>query len=284
MSEEQDRKLWHDGFYASIKLELRRFADKLKYIEEHTLGKEPLKVDMIIIKKMKDAVIENEVGRIFREYNIFEYKSPDDGLTIDDFAKAVSYALLFKSLSDRVNDIKFDELTVSLVRDIYPRELFKELERLGSNIAEEYPGIYYVDGMVNFPVQIIVTSKLRGKGHSWLKIVSNKAQEEDVREALNDSASFEQQGDKLNASAVLNLSSEANSELYYMIRSEWGMTGHGLWELFKEDTERIMEQGIERGRQEGRQEGREEMLAYFRRMGISEDIIKNAPDLRQNAE
>ena len=48
VSEEFDRKLWHEAFYGSIKLELRKYRDVLEYSEEQTLGKEPLKVDMII--------------------------------------------------------------------------------------------------------------------------------------------------------------------------------------------------------------------------------------------
>ena len=41
-------------------------------------------MDLLIIKKKKDAVIDNQIGEIFRQYNIFEFKSPRDGWTIDE--------------------------------------------------------------------------------------------------------------------------------------------------------------------------------------------------------
>ena len=41
-------------------------------------------MDLLIIETLKPVAMENELGKIFRRYNICEYKGPDDGLTIDD--------------------------------------------------------------------------------------------------------------------------------------------------------------------------------------------------------
>ncbi len=35
-------------------------------------------MDLLIIKKLADVRIENEIGRIFKRYNVVEYKSPQD--------------------------------------------------------------------------------------------------------------------------------------------------------------------------------------------------------------
>lgn len=51
-----------------------------------------------------------------------------------------------------------EELTVSLFREVYPKELFLELKRKGYTLEEKYPGIYYVTGNLLFPVQIVVIS------------------------------------------------------------------------------------------------------------------------------
>lgn len=42
-------------------------------------------MDLLIINKLVDVQIENEIGRIFKRYNVVEYKSPEDGLSIDDY-------------------------------------------------------------------------------------------------------------------------------------------------------------------------------------------------------
>jgi len=52
-----------------------------------------------------DNTLNNEIGEIFRKYNIIKYKSHTDNLTIYDFYKVCGYRLLYKSLSDKVNAI-----------------------------------------------------------------------------------------------------------------------------------------------------------------------------------
>ena len=65
---------------------------------------------------------------IFRQHNVIEYKSLGDSLNIDDFYKTLAYAFLYKSLSDKVDGIPADQLTLSLVRQGYPRDI-EDLQR-----------------------------------------------------------------------------------------------------------------------------------------------------------
>ena len=51
-------------------------------------------------------MIQKNIGRIFRQYNIVEYKSPDDYLSIDDFYKVYAYCCLYKSIGDNQNEKK----------------------------------------------------------------------------------------------------------------------------------------------------------------------------------
>ena len=44
-------------------------------------------MDVLIIKKNSDTVIDTSIGRIFSIHNVIEYKSLDDGLTVDDYFK-----------------------------------------------------------------------------------------------------------------------------------------------------------------------------------------------------
>ena len=70
---------WHPPFCAAIKLELKANKKDLSFESEHTLNTKPIQIDLLVIKKLQDVNIQNEIGRIFKGHNIFEYKSPEDG-------------------------------------------------------------------------------------------------------------------------------------------------------------------------------------------------------------
>lgn len=132
MLETPDKIQFHPGFYGAAELEFRLEKTELEFNIEYNLSKEPLRVDLLIIGKSNDIQLENEIGKLFKRYNIIEYKSPDDGLTIDDFFKTIGYACLYKALGKTVNQIPEEQITVSLFRDnTYPQELFRVLKESG---------------------------------------------------------------------------------------------------------------------------------------------------------
>jgi hypothetical protein len=45
---------------------------------------EPLRVDLLIIKKPPSLAIDKNIARIFRVDNILEFKSPGDYLSVKD--------------------------------------------------------------------------------------------------------------------------------------------------------------------------------------------------------
>jgi Xaa-Pro aminopeptidase len=169
-----------------------------------------------------------------RKYNIIEYKSPMNGMSIDDFAKTLGYALLYKGYGETVDKIPMQELTVSMFRSVHPRELFAELKREGHEIEEKYPGIYYVTKNLPFPAQIVVTSELNPELHSSLRILTFDAKMEDVRLFLEQAKRKKNPGEQENIDAVLQASVAANVELYENVRRDSGMC-QALQELFKDE-------------------------------------------------
>ena len=105
-----------------------------------------------------------------RRYNVIEYKSPTDNLSIDDFYKTLGYACLFKGYGTNVNQIPTNELTISIFYEAYPRKMLLTIEMEGHTIEEKYPGIYYVYDFP-FPVQIVVIKQLRSGEHKSLKVL-----------------------------------------------------------------------------------------------------------------
>jgi hypothetical protein len=75
---------------------------------------------------------------------------------------------------------------------------------------------------------------LDAETHSGLRILSRNAKEEDARRFLGETESFDTQGDKENAEAILQVSVSANRELYKKLKEEFDMC-QALQELMKDE-------------------------------------------------
>ncbi|MBO6114915.1 MAG: hypothetical protein J6P57_07650 [Lachnospiraceae bacterium] len=225
---------WHPGFYGSIEYILKEYKNDLSYDREYELSKEPIKMDMLIIKKERDVVIDNPIGEIFRKYNIVEYKSPRDELSIDDLYKTIAYAGLYKGYGKYVDEISAKEMTISIFRHIYPRELFKSLEELSAKIEEKTFGIYYIYDIINIPLQIVVTKQLEKGRYEALRILAPDAEEDEIRRFIKGTDYLKDKDDKINADAILQVSVSANQELYDKIRGD-GVMCEALRKLMKDE-------------------------------------------------
>ena len=269
---------WHPAFCSATEWELKENKGNLTYETEHQLSREPLRVDLLVIKKKKDARIVNEIGRIFRKHNLVEFKGPGDALNLDVFHKTLGYAHLYKNQERYSDEIPADEITITIIREAYPRELFKQLKECGIVAHEEYPGIYYLEGKIMFPMQIIVTSRL-DQSHAAFRILTNKAQESDVRNFLNEQQKSHDPHDRENADSMLQVSVSANEPLYRKIQEEKDMCP-ALRELWKDDIEQARakgkSEGLAEGKAEGLAEGSVSMIRKF--MEKSKATAKQAMD------
>ena len=60
-------------------MELKENIEELDLISEYHLSKEPIRIDLLIIKEENaEKVMKNEIGHIMRKYNVLEYKGPVD--------------------------------------------------------------------------------------------------------------------------------------------------------------------------------------------------------------
>ena len=271
-AEEEERKAWHNAFYGFMELDLGH--ELYDYASELDLGKLPPRLDLIVITKKDGHPLpngdRNDLAAIFRKYNIWEYKRPKAPLTIDDLAKTVGYAYLFKS-QGRGKDVRpMDEFTVSVYRHAYPRGLVADLESYGYKVGEQAPGIYWVEGFGGLPVQIVV-GKLLGKGqHAILRTLVEGAEEEDVRSAIDIYRTLHEKSDVDNAHAGLVVSSAVNAELY---RKVWGeddmydMRDTVLWEFLKEDIDRLVVEREANAKKQGKMEGMKEGMKEGEKAG-----------------
>ena len=216
---EFEKTQWHPPFCAAMKLELRANREDLSFDIERTLNTKPIRIDLLIVKKTQGAKIENEIGKIFEGHNIFEYKSPEDELGIDEYFKTLAYSCLYKAISPVVDGIKAEDVTISLVREGKPIELIKWFDEHECKVEEHYPGIYYVTGkQIIFPTQIIVSVELNKLEHKWLKALTAKMDMEAGAQLVFAMRDLVEKEDREDADSVLQLVLSENKEMFEKLR------------------------------------------------------------------
>jgi hypothetical protein len=186
-------------------MELCDYQDILKFDKENQLNEEPLRVDCVVIKKTKDVKISKNIAAFFREWNIFEYKSPDDYVSIADFYKVYSYACLYIS----IHKVPITSLTVSFVERRYPRKLLSHLQAVrGYTVEETTEGIYTVSGDI-LPIQIIDSRKLSAEENLWLKSLSDNLNSLEIVR-ISEEIARQKKGTQI--AAYLNVIKDANAE------------------------------------------------------------------------
>jgi hypothetical protein len=172
----ETRVSWHSAFLEAIQLELRPYRNQLEFKPEYQLTTEPLRIDLLIIKKPKDLVITKNIAAIFRGTNIIEYKSPDDYISVEDFYKVYGYACLYVSL----NRTPITDITVTFVENRHPQALISHLKEIRKlRVEEREAGIYTVGGDM-VPIQIIESRRLGAEENTWLKDLDHSLTAEEL--------------------------------------------------------------------------------------------------------
>ena len=179
---------WHPVFTAALKLEMQDYyPDVIDINEEYQLSSKPLEIDILVVKKLKDVQILKNIGEIFKEHNIIEYKSPDDYLSIDDYYKVKAYAYLYKSLVQCVDEIKIESMTITMVSNSYPASMVGHIERVQHvRIRAQSQGIYYLEGE-DILTQLIVVDDLPTEVNRFVRLLSKRLSvKEEIKELLKD--------------------------------------------------------------------------------------------------
>ena len=265
-NQKKSQKLqWHPAFCSALRLELLEDAENLEFTDEFQLTQKPLQIDCTVVKVKKNCRIKNEIGKIFRTHNIFEYKSPMDELNIDTFYKAIAYACLYKVLPNHVNEIPADEITITLIRDRKPVKLMQELEKSGYECKKETAGIYYVSGVM-FPLQIIASSELDTDMHVQLKALTNHLEESLMRQYLLKVSAFAEREKNL-ADVVLQVIVNSNMEKVQKWKGSEQTMCEALRVLMADELNEERVEGRIEGKREGRLEGQREGRIEGKREG-----------------
>ena len=244
MAEEKVQKKlqWHPAFYAGLQIELEEEREKLIFENEHQLSTKPLEIDVLVIKKQPGTEIRKNIGRIFRTYNIVEYKGPGDSCSIDDFYKVHGYACIYKSITPTVNQIAAEEITLTIAVSQFPREMVKELQRTGKfQVVKFDEGIYHISGGM-FPIQIIHTEQLSKESNFWLRNLTNKLKKKEEAEHLLDRYNEKKQENLYQS--VMDIIVKANMTLF----EEVDDMCDALMEIVKPKVEAKVQEALKEGR------------------------------------
>jgi hypothetical protein len=201
-----ERLNWHPAFVEAIQMELVAYKDNLEFQSEYQLTSEPLRIDCVIIKKPKEVVVDKNIAAIFREFNILEYKSPDDYVSVADFYKVYGYACLYSSLEK----VPITDITLSFVESRHPSKLLEHLKKVRKFTVEKTAsGIYTVNGDI-LPIQVIESPKLSTEENLWLKSLSKRL-DLSVAGHVNEVADMRRKGFKV--AAYLDVIIRANKKL-----------------------------------------------------------------------
>ena len=179
-SSENAKIQWHPGFYAAAEIELRHNRNELEFHREYNLSKKPLQVDLLIIEKLNNIHLQNELGAIFRRYNIIEYKAPKDQLNIDVFFKTLGYAFLYKGLGVSANREIYDQvrrnnvIMCEALKELFKDELEEAHEKGRSAGLSEGRAAGLTEGMF----------KGRTEGENRLKTLYAKLKQDGRREEI----------------------------------------------------------------------------------------------------
>lgn len=266
---------WHPAFFAGIQIEFSEEKEKLTFENEHQLGTKPKQIDVLIIKKESETKLRKNIGRIFRKYNIIEYKSPEDYISIDDFYQVYGYACFFKADTEKVNEIKAEEITITFVCKRKPEKLIQHLqEERGFQLVEK-DGIYTIYGDF-FPMQLLLTSELSKTENFWLRYLTDDLKT--VEEANKILCKYEGHQKENLYKSVMNIIVNANRKLF----KEAKKVCEALRELMKEE----LEEREKAGRIEGEMAGERKVKIHLIRTKLSKGktVESIAEDLEESVE
>ena len=189
------------------------------------------------------TILHDPIGTFFRRVNLCEYKSPEDGLSIDDFYKVQGYGLIYKGFDKRVNELPVEDMTITLVRHSYPREMLKALKSSGFIITKPHSGIYHFEGKISIPTQLVVSSQLPEGEYEGLKLLAKGCTKSDIIKYAEKAVASGNESIITNAGTVISVCLAINKKLGDQLKEE-GTMNEAVRSVFKRDFDEAEKIGI----------------------------------------
>ena len=166
------------AFCDALKIELATTDTNTGYNPNDCMYMKPVAAFLLAIIKSPDVQIQNAIGKIFKGHNIIDYTCFDKTLNTGHFYKSLAYTSLYKASGFEDNDIKANDVTITIVSRNIPRQLFDSLKESDITVEESGKGIYQIKNMMPFSIQVIVRPEMGENEQEWLKSLINYVQED----------------------------------------------------------------------------------------------------------
>ena len=260
-------KDWETASFAALMFSIRDYRDRLTETHGVKLNSRSREIDVRIIQSTNTTRINHAIAYFFERHNLIELKNPKEQLNIDVFWKGISYAAQYKSSGyddttkeTGVNIKPMSDITLTFLRITKPEKLLDYLETHGFSLSQKFAGVYYVSGIAELKIQIVVGSELEGDEFVPLRVQKEDASEDDIRKFIAMCGDLREQAEKDMADTIIQLSISNNEKTYEKLKEEANMS-HALEKLMGDRLEKIMEDRITARVEEGRAEGRREEMA-----------------------
>lgn len=170
-------------------------------------------------------------------------------------------------------------MTVSLVRETKPEGLFRYFKEHHFSVKNPYQGIYYIEGAVLFPTQIVVTRELNEREHVWLGALSDRLEKQKIIGLLKHIEQLSEKAEREFADSVLEVSIGANQQVVEELIGDEVMC-RALMEIMEPHVllreKEAMNEGIKEGIKEGFKKGIQGTVDTLREFGHRDAEIKRA--------
>ena len=240
-SKSKSRSDWHEGFEALLRIDMYEYGDAVKIFTEHEIGSGPPRVDFLELVETERVSFKKEIFRIFRRFNIIEYKNPYDSLNERVLRKVAGYANMYIGNAEHEGDVTPEQVTISVFRERKNKQLFKKLQAAGMLHSAEASGIYRVTGITDLPFQIVITEELEGDEYAAYRALTSRAKETDMRMLIENAREASSEIVRDHYNSVINLVLGKNPEYAGNVRRVFQMEDV-LMDIMKDRVEeRIIE-------------------------------------------
>ena len=242
--------------YAGLILSLHKYKRRLKENRNFKLNTNPREIDVRIIDQLSGEAerMDNAIAYLFERHNIIELKNPNEPLNIDVIWKGISYAAQYKSRgiddasedkAQKVNAIPMEDITLTFLRLSKPEALFNELIQSGYKIEKKFPGVYYLSGLADIKMQIVVGRELEGDDFLPLRVQRKNLDEKDAAGFIKSVDKFLKEYDKKLFEAIFQISIKDNRPLYDKLRKEREGMCNELWDFMKDEIDAAIQNAVQ---------------------------------------
>ncbi len=179
VSKTVENRQYHPGFVSACQLIWDPKKYNLEFYNEHAITVEPIRTDLLILKREPGAAIPDQIGAFFRTYNFIQFKSESDKFSSDDLFKELSYVFEFKYQHSK---FQFDQCSLSVFCSSLAKDTLSDLKKYGFTVQQaKDPNITYVDLWLGIKMQIVKIGNLVGNNNEYAPINMFSSKLDDVR-------------------------------------------------------------------------------------------------------